>query len=220
MIPSEDLHKWVIQSPWLDPTKSNLFRDEFRLLAEIKVQPEISEWGPYYTPIPLYQWIFDHDGVDKFFRGLARLAPMFPMVAYKGQVAIWTSPPPSGLGNAIYMVMGHDATGELRLVGGNYFTDPRRGNGRCLESTSFFGHYDDADERTRQDLVRDAIQVALMPDEVELIYGIRAKCEHVHTMAVYIRVLTDEGSLFHDATAIVEGEKPADFSYEFFGEIK
>jgi len=150
--------KVVTISPWLDPTKSNLFRDEFRLIADIKVQPEIAEWGPYYTPIPLYQWIFDHDAADKFFRGFARLAPMFPVLAYKGQVAIWTSPPPSGLGNAIYMVMGHDTKGELRLVGGNYFTDPRSESGPCLDSASFFHMYDKADDRIKQDLVRDAVQ--------------------------------------------------------------
>ncbi len=220
MILSEDLHKWVIQSPWLDPTKTNLFKDQFRLVDDLKLDTWLKDMGPYFTPVEIYQWIFDHDGVDKFFRGLARLAPMFPARAYNGQVAIWTSPPPSGLGNAIYMVMGHDAKGELRLVGGNYFTDPRSESGPCLDSAKFFGEYDDADERTQRDLVRDAIQVALMPDDVALIYGIRAECEHVHTMAVYIRVLTDEGNLFHAAKAIVEGEKPADFSYEFFGEIK
>jgi hypothetical protein len=39
-------------------------------------------------------------------------------------------------------------------------------------------------------------------------------------MAIYITVLTDPGSMFHAGKAVVEGVKPADFSYEFFGEIK
>lgn len=220
MIPNKDLHKWVIQSPWLDPTKTNLFKDQFRLVGDLKIDSWLKDMGPYFTPVEIYQWIFDQGGMDKFFRGLARLAPMFPARAYNGQVAVWTSPPPSGLGNAIYMVMGYDSKGELRLVGGNYFTDPRSESGLCFDSARFFGEYDDADERTQRDLVRDAIQINLKPENTSLIYGISAECEHVHTMPVYIRVLTNEGSLFHAAKAIVEGEKPADFSYEFFGEIK
>lgn len=208
------------QSPWLDSTKMNLFKDQFRLIDDIRVDSWLKEMGPYFTPIEIYQWIFDHAGVDKFFRGLDLLAPMFPVLAYHGQVAVWTSPPPSGLGNAIYMVMGHDCKGELRLTGGNYFTDPRSECGPRLNSATFFHLYDKADDRIKQDLVRDAVQCNLQPNDIELIYRIRAECEHVHTMPVYIRVLTNEGSLFHAAKAIIEGEKPADFSYEFFGEIK
>ena len=203
----------INQSPWLEHTKPNLFRHEFQLARE-------NLPGEYFTPLEPYRWIFQNNGESLFFKGLARLAPMFALHAYHGQVAVWTSPPPSGLGNAIYIVMGHDAKGVLRLVGGNYFKDPRSESGPCLDSASFFGEYDDADQRSRQDLVRDAIQADLMPEDVALIYDIRAECEHVHTMAVYIRVLTDEGSLFHAAKALIEGEKPADFSYEFFGEIK
>jgi hypothetical protein len=39
-------------------------------------------------------------------------------------------------------------------------------------------------------------------------------------MPVFITVLTTEGSMFHAGKAVIDGVKPADCSYEFFGEIK
>jgi hypothetical protein len=50
--------------------------------------------------------------------------------------------------------------------------------------------------------------------------NIRRECEQFHTTAIHITALTDSGSLFHAGKAVIEGVKPADFSHEFFGEIK
>ena len=95
---------WVINSPWLDKSKQNLFRDEFQIAKENL---------PYsaYKPMPIYNWIYRNRGVDIFFQALARYAPMFPVAAYRGQIASWISPPPSGLGNVIFIVIGHNRDG-------------------------------------------------------------------------------------------------------------
>ena len=209
----------VVQSPWLDTTKPNLFRDEFRLIAEAKIRPVFLEWGPYYTPLELYQWIYDQNGVDIFFRGLARYAPMFPLVAYNGEIAVWTSPPPSGLGNAIYMVMGHDGNGTLRLVGGNYFSRPKRREGPPVKSTLFFHDFDHADQYRRRHFIAETIEKSILIEDVAVVLSVSAGCEEMHTMAVYIAVLTKNAPLFSAGKAVIEGTKPADFSYEFLGEI-
>ena len=211
---------WAEESPWLDETTRTLFRDEFRLIADIKVQPEILSWGSNYTPIPIYQWIYDKRAVDLFYRSLARFAPMFRVTAYKGQTAIWISPPPSGLGNAIYLVIGHDGNGKLRSVGGNFFTEPVSESGSALNSGTFFKQYDQVDQRTKQKLVRDTVQKSILPESVGLVENISSECAQVHTMAIYITALTEHGSLFHAGKAVIEGVRPADFSYEFFGEVK
>lgn len=201
------------QSPWLDSNKSNLFRNEFQLAKE-KLP------GAYFTPLGPYKWIYENKGDHLFFRSLARLAPMFPVLTYHGQVAVWTSPPPSGLGNAIYIVMGHDKDGLLRMVSGNYFTKPKQQHGPSLAGAAFFAQYDQVDQRGQLQLVKDTVQKSIQPGDKDLLINIRRECEHFHTMAIYITVLTDTGSLFHAGKAVVEGVKPADFSYEFFGEIK
>ena len=205
--------KSVIPSPWLDHTKPNLFRDEFQLARE-------NLPGEYFTPIEPYRWIFQNNGENLFFKGLARLAPMFPVVAYHEQVALWISPPPSGLGNAIYLVMGHDKDQQLRLVGGNYFTEAKPRNGPTTSGAEFFAQYDQADLRRQLQLVKDTVEASIQSEYASLLLNIQRECEHFHTMAIYVTVLTDPGSMFHAAKAVVEGVKPADFSYEFFGEIK
>lgn len=207
-------------SPWLDQTKPNLFRDQFQLIDDLDIDPWLCEAGPYFKPIELYYWIHQHKGEALFLRGLSRLAPMFPVLAYHGQVAVWISPPPSGLGNAIYLVMGHDKDQQLRLVGGNYFSEPTRQSGPTLSGAAFFTQYDQADERDRLQLLRDTVEASIQPDDISLLLSISRECEHFHTMPIYITVLTNTGSMFHAAKAVVEGVKPADFSYEFFGEIK
>jgi hypothetical protein len=207
-------------SPWLDQTKPNLFRDELRLIDDLEIDPWLHEAGSYFKPIELYCWIHQHKGEELFFKGLTRLAPMFPVVAYHGQVAVWISPPPSGLGNAIYLVMGHDRNGQLRLVGGNHFTEPARQSGSPVSSEAFFALYDQASQHDQSQLIEDTVQASIQPHDKGLLLDIRRECEHFHTMAIYITVLTDSGSLFHAGKAVIEGVRPADFSYEYLGEIK
>ena len=210
----------MIQSPWLDHSKPNLFRDEFQLIDDLKIDPWLEQTSSYFKPIELYRWIDQCKGKTKFFESLARYAPMFPVVAYHGQVAVWTSPPPSGLGNAIYLVMGHDKDQQLRLVGGNYFTEPRQHSGSTVSGAAFFAQYDREDQRGQRQLIRNTVEASIQPEDASLLLNIRRECEHFHTMAIYITVLTDPGSMFHAGKAVIEGVKPADFSYEFFGEIK
>lgn len=218
---SYDQPKWVFNSPWLDSAKSNLFRDQFKLIADLKIDIWLKEMGAYFTPIEIYQWVYDHQGEDLFFRGLAKLAPMVPLIAYQKQISVWLSPPLSGMGNAIYMVMGHDKKGQLRLVGGNYFTEPLRRNVTSINSKEFFEKYDKTDKRNQLQLVKEAVENSIQIADTNLLMNIRRECEHFNTMPVYITALCrNEGSLFHAGKAVIEGDKPADFSYEFFGEIK
>jgi len=208
------------QSPWLDKKTGNLFRDEFRLINDLKVDPWLERVDPRYQPIDVYRWIDQHDGESLLYRGFDTYAPLFPVIAYNGQVALWISPPPSGYGNAILIVVGHDATGTLRLVGGNDFPEPADKGGTPLSGAMFFDRYDKADDRGKECLVFDTVSQSISPDCKSLLFNIRRECEHFHTMPIYITVLTDTGSMFHAAKAVVMGVTPADFSYEYFGEVK
>jgi len=145
---------------------------------------------------------------------------MFPAFAYHGQIASWISPPPSGSGNVIFIVMGHDQLGKLRLVGGNCFNFPTNRSGQVLVSSDFFTQYDSADERGQQNLVRNAIENSIDSRGDDLLRSVLSECEHFHTMPICIVVLTKRGALFHAAKAVIEGVNPADFSYEYFGEIE
>jgi hypothetical protein len=208
------------KSLWLDPNAGNLFRDEFRLIDDLKIDPWLEQTSSYFKPLSLYRWIDQKNGVQLFFKGLACLAPMFPVVSYRGQVAVWISPPPSGFGNAICVVMGHDKNGQLRLVGCNYFNEPQQRSGPTLTGSAFFEQFDQADQNSQLELVKETVEASIQPEDMSLMLSIRQECENFHTMAIYITVLTTEGSMFHAGKAVIDGVKPADFSYEFFGEIK
>lgn len=203
---------WATRSPWLDKSKPNLFQDEFQIAKENLPYPS-------YRPLSIYNWIYHNGGIKLFFRALARYAPMFPVVAYHGQIASWISPPPSGLGNMIFIVMGHDQFGKLRLVGGNHSICLRPSGGEVPKSPDFFKQYDDADQYVRQRLVTEVIEKSSKGCN-EILDSLRRECEHFHTMQICIVALTKSGPLFHTAKAVIEGVKPADFSYEYFGEIK
>jgi len=207
------IQNYVSKSPWLDSSKDNLFQYEFQLAKEDLAHPD-------FTPIDLYRWIQEHHGDTLFFKALAEFAPMFPVLAYNNAVASWISPPPSGLGNAIYIVMGHDKNGVLRLVGGNCFIEPRYHSSSALTSPDFFTHYDMASDREKRTLISDVISQNIRSENETLLTNVRSQCDHFHTMAIYTTVLTAEGNLFHVAPAVIEGDKPVDFSREHFGEIK
>jgi len=210
--PTSELSE-LTRSPWLDPTNRNLYRYEFYLAKE-------NYHGGYHTPLEPYRWIHKNKGEQLFFKGLARFAPMFPVIAYNGQIAAWTSPPTSGFGNAIYIVIGHDITGKLRLAGGNCFTAPSRRSGSPLDSKSFFQQFDQADKRQQIELIANTVKKSIQQEDDQLLLNIQRECEHFQTMAIYITALTENGSLFHAGKAVAEGVRPADLSYEFIGEIK
>jgi hypothetical protein len=71
------MKKRMPKSPWLDPSKRNLFKDEFQLAHE-------NLGGAYFTPLDPFRWIHENHGATLFFKGLARYAPMFPVIAYNG----------------------------------------------------------------------------------------------------------------------------------------
>ncbi len=115
--------------------------------------------------------------------------------------------------------MGHDKKGTLRLVGGNYFTEPTIKTGEPLVVTEFFNQYDSTDINGQQQLLIETISKSIGLEDKSLLLSIRQECEYFQTMAVYITVLTSEGSLFHATKAVIEGDNPSDFSYEWFGEL-
>lgn len=115
--------------------------------------------------------------------------------------------------------MGHDSKGELRLVGGNYFSEPSTQSVTSAMPNDFFGQYDKANKYEQMRLVRETVEGSFSSSDIPFLLDIRRECEHIHVMGIYITVLTANGVLSHAAKAVIEGNKPVDFSYEIFGEI-
>jgi len=200
------------QSPWLDPSYSNLYQDEFVHAAE-------NSGFPGFEPLPGFKWIQDNNGVDLFFMGLTKLAPLVATPGYKGGVSSWTAPPPSGAGNCIYMVMGRDVAGRVRLVGGNYFSEPQTGKKSPWCSHAFFSLFDSASELQQQHLVNAVITSSICTDNLKMLMDVSRMCEFFYTMPIYLLVIDAPYMHLHAGPAVVRGSKHSDLSYEYFGEI-
>ena len=208
------------ESPWLDPTKSNMFRDEFQLIEDIKIQPEIQNGNPYFEPLEIFKWIYKNNCVDKLFKALATLAPMYPVVAYNGRVASWISPPPSGSCNVVWIVMGRDKTRKLRICGTNICFRPWVTSATELSAMEFFEQYDLATtDRAKEELLSKVFSIAYRQIGKENICCVTRRCDIYNTMPIFITVLTSKGSISQVTEAVIQGGYPADFSYEFTGEI-
>jgi hypothetical protein len=208
------------KSPWLDPTHSSQFSDQFRLIEDIKIQPEIQNGNPYFEPLEIFKWIDKNKAVDKFFKALAKFAPMYPVVAYNGGIASWISPPPSGSCNVVWIVMGRDKTRKLRVCGTNICFRPWVTSATELSASDFFEQYDElTTDREKEELFSKVFSIAYRQIGKEYIRCVTRRCEIFNTMPIFITVLSATGSMAQIAEAVIEGDSPSDFSYEFTGEI-
>jgi hypothetical protein len=188
-------------SPWTQPNTTSLFHTELELARE-------NLDFPGFRPMQIFSWIQDNHATDLLFRGLAKLAPMFAVPAYRGETALWISPPPSGSGNTIYIVMGIDKNNALRLVGGNYFNQPVVEPQATINPGSFFSNFDDSTGWDRYRLIANAVKKSIASVEKEDLHFCELECAHFHTMLVSV------------GPAVIEGNRPANFSFEYVGEIK
>ena len=201
------------QSPWLDSTYNNLYRRELVLAQE-------NLGLPGFKPTPLYAWIHDNAASEAFFNGLVKLAPLFPVVGYNGVVSSWVSPPPSGQGNVVVIVMGKDSNNIVRVVGSNRFCLPRNPVRHLLSAPDFFAKYDNSNGDEQQSLIRDVIGSGLATFDSDIVRELQRYCKLFNTMPIYIYILDSEAPLFGCGPAVAEGFRQADFAYEFSGEIK
>ena len=89
-----------------------------------------------------------------------------------------------------------------------------------MADADFFNKFDQASICGQQMLVMDTVRQSMTLEDKPLLHSIIRECEHFQTMPIYVTVLTPQWSLFHAAKAVIEGDHPADFSFEFFGEAR
>ncbi|CAM8362992.1 hypothetical protein [Candidatus Methylopumilus planktonicus] len=200
------------KSPWLDPKFSNAFSDEISL-----VEDPIP--GLANRPIEVFDWVVKNNAKDLLFKSLAEFVPLFPVYSYHGEISSWLSPPPSGSGNAVFIIIGKDTHGQVRSIGGNYF------NSDVMEDTRTDDFWGDLDKcKTQRDkhyLISHTVGFHLKYSSFSFKYSETERmADFACTMPIYVLVL-DENGVGHlaIAPAFVRGFGPADFSYEKLGEV-
>jgi hypothetical protein len=202
------------RSPWLDDAKSNQIRQEIQVVKENLLDS-------HYQPLPIFKVLVDLGGEDMLFRGLAKLAPLSPLVSYHGEISVWLSPPPSGKGNAVFVVMGHDSEGKLRLVGGNWYREPKQRIGVNLSSVGFFKLFDAKTRDKQRRLVKDVVEFSIQNSDSSYLKSLGTNCRTFNTMPIYLVLLDDKPSqtLLQGFPALAQGCSPCDMTHEYFGEI-
>jgi len=201
----------INKSIWQDHKFSNLILDEISF-----VEDPIP--GECNKPMEAFKWICENNAKDLLFKSLTEFAPLFPVVSYHGEISSWQSPPPSGCGNAVFIIIGRDSSGNLRSVGGNYFNSDVSAS-EC--SSNFWHDYDQSEsDSTRLDLISDMFGYHKQYYSYENIREIERIADFSCSMPIYILVLDNNIGHMAVAPAMVRGYGPADFSYEKIKEVR
>jgi len=198
-------------SPWITHQAGSIFGYELSIAKDQSVHD-------YWKPDPFFSWIHANNAEDILFRALIKLAPLHPVVSYQGDTSIWVSPPPSGSGNTVGIIIGKDKLGGIRLIGSNLISTPD--NSRGLPDENIFDSFALKEYwRDKNNFIQEQIGLRMTSDEARISIVVEKEAQKYRTMAIYILAITDSGNYFAIDTAVVDGNYPSDMSNEFVGEI-
>ncbi len=201
----------VIKCPWLDKRLENLFRTELVIAADSMNLTD-------YKSHPAFDWINKNHTKNLLFKALEKYAPLFPVIAYKGNVSVWLSPPPSGQNNQVTIIMGKDQFGKIRVIGANYLNWPTVTKVKI--KSNFFEAYDSLQSRFEKEyLMMDTISYHMSYYNKQIAISVTNEAELMRTMPIALLILDGERSYVAFAPAIVYGNYPSDMSKEFIGEV-
>ena len=198
------------KSPWLNYKFENLFLNELSFAED----PIL---GIQNKPLDVFQWIHKNQSKDLLFKSLAEFAPLFSVRSYHNKISCWTSPSPSGSGNAVFIVMGRDRTNKIRSVGGNYFNSDADGS---KPQQNFWEQFDQClSENEQARLISSTIGFYKRHHDQFQINETERISRICYTMPVYLLVLEQNHAYMAVGPASVGGVDPSDFSYEKLGEV-
>lgn len=197
-------------SPWQRPQLHNLFRYELSTAAQaVKDSTCIAH--------PVFAYIHKNKINNLFYKALATFAPLVPVCSPPGRELFWVSP--SASHSTVFIVIGKDSSGAIRLVGGNMFTAPnRRAAG---PRHNFFDEYDLLNDRYSQErYIREAIESKMGAADHAQVAAAARDAEKFGVRSIYVLVL--DGDKAHTAIshAVVGYRFPVDQScYDKLGEV-
>jgi hypothetical protein len=198
-------------SPWQDPSLENLFRTELSLASS-----PIN--FPMFKSLPALKWVNSNNASELLFKGLAKLAPLYPIIAYRGVISAYVSPPTSGAGNTALLIMGKDQSGKVRLVGSNLSCWPTGQSGGI--KTNFFEKFDRLSNwRDQETLIIETISSHMTFNDLQIAKEVAYQSELFKTMPIKLLVLDGNKSHMAFSPAVVYGNYPCDMSLEFLGEV-
>lgn len=201
------------QSPWITHRDNSVFGLEMRIAEE-------ANYSNIPEPNPLFVWLNENNLNSDLFKALDKLCPLHPVVSYNGNTSLWLSPPPSGSGNTVGIIIGKDISGQLRIIGTNFMNNPDR-RFTCKPSKNIFEDFDAIfnSPLSIYNLIENEINSRMTSEVVAISKIIEREAFKYRTMPIYILLIDGDKSYFAIDTAVVSGDYPSDMSYEFAGEV-
>lgn len=199
-------------SPWITDRNNSVFGYEMSIAEDPSCH-----W--FSKPHPLFHWLNENNLNSSLFDALAKLSPLHPVVSYNGHTSLWLSPPPSGSGNAVGIIIGRDKSNKLRIIGTNIMNCPA--GSVNTPNACVFEAFDSLEGNALSiyRLIENEISSRMTPEEVAISKVIEHEAYKYRTMPIYILAIDGDKSYFGIDTAVVSGDYPSDMSYEFAGEI-
>ncbi len=199
-------------SPWLNPSCENLFRTELEYAQlDLHESPEKVN--------PLFKYVIENQCADLLFNAFNIFAPLLPVGAGSHTPPIFLSPPLSGAGDQVHLVVGKDDLGKMRIVGGNDFYHLDATNNEEISSGDFFylmGFLGLEDKRL---LVQRAVACSMVEADFKLVARVINECRRYRTVPILVTVLDGHKSYFCVFPALAYGKRSSNYNLRFFGEV-
>jgi hypothetical protein len=200
-------------SPWSDPSLDNLFRTEIEY-AKLDLDESPAKVNPFF------KFILKNRCADLLFKALDYFAPLVPLGDGRCAPPIFLSPPLSGIGNQVRIVIGKDALGKMRIVGGNGLHDlDASSNSGEIPEEDFFFLFDSMGEGEKRSLIDKAISGSMTAKDLNIAVGVKAECRRFRTVPVSITIVDGFSMYFCVSPALVYGKRSSNHNLRFFGEV-
>ena len=197
---------------WSDPDK----RSDFQYELSIANEPVPI---PYLDAHPAFAYIAKKGLEKKLYAALDKLAPLLPVPGFNGTPLLWFSPPPSGSGNRVGLVLVEDAQGNHKFFGSNFIGNLAKPTRGAVHPNLF-----DLFKNCQSYHDTTALIVGVLSGIVDI--GWRQAIEKMEwegqrsrTMPIYFAIVTRECTAFYCTSARLEGDFQSKMEIEYYGEL-
>ena len=173
---------------------------------------------PYLDAHPAFEYIANKKLAKQLYAALDKLAPLLPFSGFDGTPLLWLSPPPSGTGNRIGLILVEDGEGRHRFFGSNFIGRSPRASGGAVPDDLLSRFLGCTGYRDTTALITEVLN-AVATDWQPAIAQVESEGERFRTMPIYLAVITRKCTAFYCTSARLEGHYQSKMSLEIFGEI-
>jgi len=203
----------VSLSSWADPSIENDFTHELQLASN-----PVHGYG--LDPNSAFSYINSKKLHCALFRGLDAFAPLHPVPGFEPAPLLYFSPPPSGSGNRVGLVITEEAGGAHRIFGTNILHRAPSPSARPLTSDLLSKLRTSVNHSDTTSAVLSVLDAIVDEGWCAAICQVEREAERFRTMPIFVAIAATGGSHFYCTSAHAHGPRQSRFALEFAGEVR